>query len=715
MSLRGTMSLADRTAVAFARGGVLATRWPHWEPRPEQAAFAVAIARTIERGGALLAEAPTGVGKSLAYLAPAVLHALDGDQRVVIATCTRSLQDQLFERDLPALLETLGAPALRCARLKGKQNYVCPRALEMEEGAAPDEVEMLDALRRWAASDPEGDLDRFATGDPEGLRRMRARVGTDPAACSLLTCRRGRECFWVKARREASEAQVLIVNHALLALSGETQGLLPEFDVLIVDEAHRLEGVLLAQLERTVSRHRFEELFRLLVGARAATRRPKPAGRSRPGGLLARVGAYLVPLLARRTSGEDPASSLARLESRIDEARENVARLFEAIEPPGPEDGLYAARRRYRSSRELLGANLEPLERILQDCSEFSYGLQRLGEVTGDAGTGAASAELSSECEQVSARFSALGFDLERLADASERDWVYWRTRSGNAAELHGAPISAGDHARRLVLGRARASVLTSATLSSAGDMGFLAGRLGLGEPWGLPYEVVSVPSPFPLERQMQVFTCDMRGDEAETVSEVVASLAALGPRNQLVLFTSHERLRRARSILLGRLPKGSALLAQEWDGPAGLLSERFRAQRGAILLGVQSLWEGVDFPGEALEILVVAKLPFSVPDDPQVESRAERLRDQGLDPFRDDALPEAVLRFRQGVGRLIRRADDRGVLVVCDPRLRTASYRRAFLAALPVAPRAMRDGASLADAVRRFFANDDMRVEEDA
>jgi len=707
-------SLADRTAAAFAPGGVLATRWPRWEPRPEQAALAVAIARTIEGGGALLAEAPTGVGKSLAYLAPAVLHALDGDARVVFATCTRSLQDQLFERDLPALLEAFGAPRLRCARLKGKQNYVCPRALEMEEGAAADEIEMLDALRRWAANDVEGDLDRFATGDPEGLRRMRARVGADPAACSLLTCRRGRECFWVRARREASEAQVLVVNHALLALSGENQGLLPEFDVLIVDEAHRLEGVLLAQLERSVSRHRFEELFRLLAGSRAAARRTRATGRRHSGGLLARVGGYLAPLLAGRATPDDPVSSLARLERRIEEARDDVSRLFEAIQPPGPDEGLYAARRRYRSSAELLGNDLEALERMLQDCSEFARALQRLGEVAGEASTGAAAAELASECEQVSARFSALGSDLERLADASERDWVYWRTRSGNSVELHGAPISAGDHARRLVLGRARASVLTSATLSSDGDMGFLAGRLGLGESWGLPYEVVSVPSPFPLERQMQVFTCEVRGDEAETVSEVVASLAALGPRNQLVLFTSHERLKRARAILLARLPGESVLLAQEWDGPAGLLSERFRAQRGAILLGVQSLWEGVDFPGEALEILVVAKLPFSVPDDPQVESRAERLRDQGLDPFRDDALPEAVLRFRQGVGRLIRRADDRGVLVVCDPRLRTASYRRAFLAALPVAPRAVRGGAALAEEVARFFANEHSRVEED-
>jgi len=172
------------------------------------------------------------------------------------------------------------------------------------------------------------------------------------------------------------------------------------------------------------------------------------------------------------------------------------------------------------------------------------------------------------------------------------------------------------------------------------------------------------------------------------------------------VLLTAHERLRRARERLLARLPHGAVLLAQDWDGAAAVVSERFRSARGAVLLGVQSLWEGVDFPGESLEILVVAKLPFSVPDEPLVEARGERLRERGLEPFQHDAVPEAVLRFRQGVGRLIRRFDDRGVLVVCDPRLLAASYRRPFLEALPVVPVRHTDAHALAREAAAFLAS---------
>jgi len=256
------------------------------------------------------------------------------------------------------------------------------------------------------------------------------------------------------------------------------------------------------------------------------------------------------------------------------------------------------------------------------------------------------------------------------------------------------------------VLGRADAVVLTSATLSAGGDFRFVAGRLGLGTESGIPYEARSYPSPFPLERQMHVYIASGGDDEATTIANVVGQIARATARNQLVLFTAHERLRRTREQLLRTLPDPSALLAQEWDGPATLVSDRFRAGRGAILLGVQSLWEGVDFPGEALEILVVTRLPFSVPDDPLVQARAERLQEEGRDPFREDAVPEAVLRFRQGVGRLIRRADDRGVLVVCDPRLRTASYRRPFLEALPVAPEPVADAAVLARQVAQFFGD---------
>ncbi|HKQ58117.1 MAG TPA: helicase C-terminal domain-containing protein, partial [Candidatus Eisenbacteria bacterium] len=326
------------------------------------------------------------------------------------------------------------------------------------------------------------------------------------------------------------------------------------------------------------------------------------------------------------------------------------------------------------------------------------------------SGGGEIAEELRAELEQGAAQWTSLGRDLELLADAGDRDWVYWRTAGGRGIELHGVPVSVGQHARRLVLGRAPATVLTSATLATDGDFTFTAARLGLGESNGMPYHAVTYPSPFPLERQMGAWVLPAAGgaaDEAESIAQIVAALAATG-RNQLVLFTAHERLRRVRERLRERLDPDQVLLAQEWDGPASRVSEVFRGHRGAVLLGVQSLWEGVDFPGEALEILVVAKLPFSVPDDPQVEARGERLRDRGLDPFRDDAVPEAVLRFRQGVGRLIRRGDDRGVLVVCDPRLATASYRRPFLAALPVAPRRVRDAEGLEQEIAAFFAATD-------
>ncbi len=702
------MSLDSRVQAMFAAGGVLGARWPRYEARAAQAELSAAIARTLERGGVLLAEAPTGVGKSLAYLLPSVLLALEREQRVVVATCTRSLQDQLFERDLPALFETLGV-SLPCARLKGKQNYLCPRALEWEEGRAPEERASLEALRRWASRETEGDLDRFEAEDPETFRRLRPRVASDPTACTLATCRRGRECFWVRARRQASEARLLVVNHALLALAGEAQGLLPEFDVLIVDEAHRLEGVLLAQLERSVSRHRFDELFRLLGSTRGPAR---GRGRERGGGLLARLRAYALPLLTRPGEG-GAVERIDRLARRAGEARADVQTLFETLEPPGPRPERYALRLRYRSASELLARDLTPLETVLDHCAEASRSLHRLGDATANL-AGATAAELSAEVAQLASRFEAAGTELEWLVDAADSDWVYWRSASGGGVELHGVPVTAGAHARRLVVGCARATVLTSATLSSGGDFSFIAGRLGLGETEGLPFETLSVPSPFPLERQMRAFVFGGAADEAEAVADLVTGLARMTRRNQLVLFTAHERLRRARMLLLERLPAGRVLLSQEWDGPAGLLSQRFRSERGAILLGVQSLWEGVDFPGEALEILVVAKLPFSVPDDPLVEARAERLRERGLDPFVHDAVPEAVLRFRQGVGRLIRRSDDRGVLVVCDPRLRSASYRRAFLAALPVAPRPVRDASTLAEEAARFLEGE-VTVEEDA
>ena len=695
------MSLAHRVDSLLRPGGALASRWSNYEDRPAQRALARDIARTFEEGSVLLAEAPTGIGKSLAYLLPAILAAHESDRRVVVATCTKSLQDQLMDRDLPALLEAMGV-SIPCARLKGKQNYLCPQALETASGAGGEEEEILSDVRRWAAVDESGDLDRFPARDVEAFQRVRGRLGADPAACTTATCRRARECFWVRARRRASEARILVVNHALLALAAGTDGLLPPFDLLVVDEAHRLEGVLLSQLERTTSRHRFEEALRLIG-----------SGRRAGGGLAARVRGFFMPLFDDARAA-DLDQEVEQTVARVARAREDVERFFARLEPQGTGDARYGRRERYRSATELLGADLEPLEVLLSHCAALSRALglwshhasdpERVTDVE-------APDTLGAELEHAAMVWSGLGADLENVAQADDRSWVYWRNAGARGVELHGSPVSVGDAARRLVAGRA--AVLTSATLSAGGDFDFALERLGLGESRGSVCATQSYPSPFPLEQQIRAFAWSDRGrDESECVAEVVSQLAARTGRSILVLFTAHERLRRARERLRDRLPPERRLLAQEWDGSASLVSERFRGERGAILLGVQSLWEGVDFPGESLEILVVAKLPFSVPDDPLVEARGERLADRGLDPFRDDALPEAVLRFRQGVGRLIRRADDRGVLVVCDPRLHTASYREPFLSALPVRPKPMADAALLAAEAAAFLTAPDPLIE---
>ncbi|MCC6650293.1 MAG: hypothetical protein IT348_03995 [Candidatus Eisenbacteria bacterium] len=701
------MGLEAQALAALKPGGALARYWPLYEERHAQVELARDVARLLETGGILMAEAPTGVGKSVAYLLPAVLHAVESHERIVVATCTKSLQDQLFERDLPAVLEALGV-SVPIARLKGKANYLCTRLLEMAEPRDDDEQEAVDALQQWAAGDPYGDLDRFEAPDAEVWRRVRPRVAADPQSCSGAVCRRGRECFWARARRAAGEARITVVNHALLARAAEAEGLLPEYDVLIVDEAHRLEGVLLSQLERSVSRHRIEELLRQTGTLK---------GGKRGSGLLSRVRSLALPLLLGDSTRDRVHGDLERLSGRADEARADIDKLFTQVAPgaDGKGGSPYGVRKRFRSQQELLGRDLNALQVVLEHCDVFADALRRAAGAVAIAEAGTPGEELQAELELLSARWTFVRDELMTLTEAVDPEWVYWRSQSpkSDVAELRGAPVTVGPFARQQLLARSRVAVLTSATLSSAGDFGWTAERLGLARDGRATCETASYPSPFPLAQQMRAYVYDGGPDEAAAVSEVVAQLARSAVRNMLVLFTSHERLKRARTKLASLLPRGRLLMAQDVDGPPGLLVERFRKARGAVLLGVQSLWEGVDFPGETLEMLVVAKLPFSVPDDPIVEARGERLRELGQDPFRADAVPEAVVRFRQGVGRLIRRSDDAGVLVVCDQRLATASYRGPFRASLPVEPELWRDARALAAEAARFLTERDEAARE--
>src|SRR6185503_10780895 len=343
-------------------------------------------------------------------------------------------------------------------------------------------------------------------------------------------------------------------------------GLLPPYDVLIVDEAHRLESVLSSQLERAVSRHRIEELLRLTGTF---------SGGRRGAGLLARVRAFAMPLLVDPPARERLLAELERLDARAEATRGDADALFTRLAvATGARDGGYARRVRHHDMEGLLGRDLQPLEVVLEHARTFADVLRRAATGVqvaddGGAGRGDASTELVAELETVSARWMSVHDDLAAIADAGDRDWAYWRSQAAQSrvAELHGAPVWVGEHSRRLVASGPRAAVLTSATLSAGGDFSWAADRLGLGDDYGAPYSTLTVPSPFPLEQQMRVYVLSQHSqthgsaaDEAEAIAVTVAEISRIARRNTLVLFTAHERLRRAHARLRTLLPAGLPL-----------------------------------------------------------------------------------------------------------------------------------------------------------
>jgi len=594
----------------FSPGGALAATLPGFEARAEQAALAAAVERALATGEHLLAEAGTGTGKSLAYLIPA----LESGRRVVIATATKALQEQLLANDVPAAARALDR-TVHVAVLKGRQNYVCRKQL-VGFGQMllrdPDDEAAYEALLPWLGETETGDRAELPV-EPSASLWAELAVGAD--RCAGRSCPFLSSCFAEAARARAGEAELVIANHALyfadLSAGG---GVLPDHDAVVFDEAHRIEETAATWLGGRVSR--------------AALRR----------------FASDIERGCREADEAVPGRALDRVERAGD-------RLIGAIAPP-------SGRRRLRQP---------PVEEALV----LVDALAALADELHGRGEG---------LDQLSRRALAIAGQVEACMSEGERERVIW----AEPDTIAWAPVDVSLRLRELLWGEGPTAILVSATLTTGDDARFVRQRLGLDN----ARELV-VGSPFDFREQVLLYVPrtmpDPRGDGfAERAADEAAALLALSRGRALVLTSSYRALDVMRQRIVGRVPY--EVLVQG-DLPRERLLERFRAEVDSVLLATSTFWQGVDIPGESLSLLVIDKLPFSAPGDPLHEARCEAVEARGGDWFRDFALPAAMLQLRQGFGRLIRSHEDRGVVAILDPRLRTRPYGRAFLSALPHCP----------------------------
>jgi ATP-dependent DNA helicase DinG len=634
------LSLAGRIGEAFDAHGILERSLAGFRPRDGQRRMAEAVADTLESRGILLVEAGTGTGKTYAYLAPV----LEAGLKVVVSTGTKTLQDQLFRRDLPALCGALGRP-VHVALLKGRANYLCRHRLDLalEEGpGAVRETRRLAKIQAWAATTTRGEIAEVA-GIPEDAP-IWGRVTSNADNCLGQECPEFQRCHVVKARREALKADVVVVNHHLLladlALKEEGFGeLLPGADAVVVDEAHQLPEIA-------------ARFFGVSVGTRQVL------------GVVADARAEALKAGAWQPPFEAAVDALERA------AREA------AVVLAGGQGGRIAWPQLPVGADEALAA-LESAAGALADACE----------ALGQASPG---------LDAVARRARACAARLGTVRSGGEGFELRWAETGKRSASVHAAPIDAGRALAQQITGRGCGWVFTSATLAVGDDFGAFLDRLGLGasgdehEPPELA--TLRLDSPFDFRARTRLYVPQglpqpSDPDYTRRVVEVAVPLLEASGGRAFLLFTSHRALQYAGRLLRPRAEALGFPVLVQGDEPRARLLAEFRRLGNAVLLGTQSFWEGVDVKGPALSVVLIDKLPFAAPDDPLLKARLEAAREAGREPFRDVQLPQAVLSLKQGIGRLIRDTDDAGLAVVCDPRLLGKGYGRVFLASLPPMP----------------------------
>jgi ATP-dependent DNA helicase DinG len=659
------------------QNGALARVIDGYEHRPQQEEFAAHVYRALEDGGVLIAEAPTGVGKSLAYLVPAALWALPRGARVVVSTNTKNLQDQLHRQDVPKLAALVG-DEVRSAVVKGRSNYACARRWRLLEngqldlGFAGGAEDALELARAWIRSTETGDLSELRLGP--GTSRIANLMRVEERACNPSSCSLDEECFLRRLRRRAWSAQIVCVNHAIAM--GQLLGrwdMLPPFDVLILDECHNVPRVAADQLGISFD-----------------------ASEAR--GMVPRIVALAAGLGGRRARRRGSPSVGGPLVAKAREAGESAERLFDGLR------GIAAGRG--EGTRIRYGPGADATEAVVELGTPVLAALESVAVALRDILD--ASVEPAGVLEQVGAELQSWTracSDLRELLEPLPEHGAYW---VDSPPALRWSPVDVADELGGAIEGACGTTILTSATLTVGGGFEYFKATAGLTEERSIYPRCVRLDSPFDLQRSVLFLVPgdapDPRDERyTEWAAYAVRRLAESTMKKALVLFTAHSMLRKVRAELDGAVP-GYEFYAQGVDGDRSAVTRAFKESRASALLGAASFWEGVDFPGEEAEMVVIARLPFPVPWDPIVQARSELLRARGLEPFWSYDLPEAVMRLKQGFGRLIRARGDRGIVVVLDPRIVRASYARAFLDSLPVEVSALAGVEAVASAAAEWF-----------
>jgi ATP-dependent DNA helicase DinG len=627
----------------FGPDGLIARYHPNYEYRAGQVDMAQAVHDTLTDGGVALIEAGTGTGKTLAYLIPA----LACGRRVIVSTATKSLQEQLVQKDIP-FLQKIIPRKFKAICMKGRANYVCLHKLKKADSTPIfkdlEDLDYFDEIRRWAGETRTGDKAEL-TDLPENLSFWQ-HIDARAENCLGQKCPEFDNCFITTMRQEAMEADIVIVNHHLffadLALRGGEYGaVLPDYSTIIFDEAHEIEDIAASYFGSSVSNYRISDLIQdasklSITQTDAASDLTAALAR-----LAQRSDAFWSTFYTRETLGQEGRFTLS--ENHFVEPNED------GDLAPSPAGEAYIA---------------------------LSTALNRV------AGALGVIKDPPPEVDNLLRRVEVLKFDLEFIVTADDPSFVYWYERRGRGVFIHGTPIDVSGILTERLFANVQSAVLTSATMTAGGSFDFIKGRLGISDS-----KDVIIESHFDYENQTVLYLPQRMPDPRNreylkaSVDEIVKILEVSNGR-AFVLFTSVASMREAFDMVEDRVD--FPMFIQGQGSKIGLL-ERFKKTKNAVLFATSSFWQGVDVQGEALSCVIIHKLPFAVPTDPVVAARQKYIDETGGNSFFDYSVPQAAITLKQGLGRLIRSATDKGVLSILDPRVRTKAYGRFFLKSIPV------------------------------